>query len=137
VTTPIFRIWGTPVIDLMATRLSAVVPKYVTLLATDHQAEFIDAFSRPWHFPLAWIFPPPALVPRVLQSLNSATGTYILVVPRWEKVFWRPDLKARATAPPLPINCAAPRLIDLSTNLPPVNVKSLHLEAWRVRGGFG
>ena len=136
VTSHIFSAWGTPVIDLMATHASAVVPRYVSLLATDRNAEFTDAFSRPWHFPLAWIFPPPALVPRVLQHLNSATGTYILITPRWERVFWRPDLKARATARPLRIDCVAPRLIDLATNRPPENSASLRLEAWRVRGGF-
>lgn len=102
VTQKVFMRWGTPQIDLFATNLSKVVNSYVTRDAHDHLATFRDAFSRPWMFKLAWVFPPPPLLPQVLHHLNSALGKFIVVAPRWEKVFWRADLKSRACAPP---NC--------------------------------
>jgi len=128
VTQNIFRRWGTPDIDLFATRRSAVLPVYATLDRTDRQAAFHDAFSRTWNFRLAWIFPPPALIPRVLHHLNSATGNFILIVPRWEKVFWRPDVKVRAIQSPIRI-ASHLHLVDLTTGQPPANARALNLEA--------
>uniref|UniRef100_A0A8D8Z130 Enzymatic polyprotein n=1 Tax=Cacopsylla melanoneura TaxID=428564 RepID=A0A8D8Z130_9HEMI len=135
VTHLIFAQWGVPEIDLFATAISAVVPRYAALSIQDHQAHFVDAFSRPWKFSLAWIFPPPPLLPRVLHHLNSAEGLFILVVPCWEKVFWWPDLVARAVAPPMRVEDLEENLIDQATGRPPPDVKSLNLLAWLVRGG--
>lgn len=61
----------------------------------DRQTYFPDALNR------QWIFSSPLLTPRVLSHLNSAGGTYILIVPHWEKVFWRSGITARTVAPPL------------------------------------
>nr|CAI5846212.1 unnamed protein product [Callosobruchus analis] len=134
-TQQLFRKWGTPEVDLFATNLSAVVPNYVTMDATDHKAYFINAFSRQWVFRLAWIFPPPALIPRVLKHLNSAVGSYIMIAPRWEKVFWRPDLRDRAIDGPILIPDLRMHLKDLTTDLPPPRCDDLRLEAWKVQGG--
>jgi len=81
------------------------------------------------HCALSWIIPPPALLPRILLHLNSATGTCVLVTPRWERVFRRPDLKPLPFGPPLPTDSRPPRLLDLSTGLSPETVFSLLLEA--------
>lgn len=99
-TQKIFRKWGIPQIDLFASNLSKVVPTYVTRNVRDPQASFTDAFSKIWRYQLAWIFSPPSLIPRVLRRLNSAEGVYILIVPKWQKVFWRADLKSRVITPP-------------------------------------
>lgn len=131
----IFQLWGVPEIDLFATHRSAVVPRYAAQSLRDHQAEFVDAFSQEWNFNLAWVFPPPPLLPRVLQHLNSAQGVYIVVAPKWHQVFWRVDLKSRATRSPFRIYNLEAHLIDLETGLPPPQVNQLHLEAWRIRGG--
>nr|CAI5846316.1 unnamed protein product [Callosobruchus analis] len=128
--------WDLPVIDLFTSKLTAVVPLYAALSRNDHTALFVDAFSRQWVYHLAWIFPPPTLMPRVLQHLNSATGTYIVVVPRWEKVFWRADLKSRAIAPPFQIHNLQANLVDMSTGRPPENTKPFRLEAWKIQGGL-
>ncbi|KAI5633109.1 hypothetical protein NE865_14168 [Phthorimaea operculella] len=132
----IFHKWGIPVIDLFASEQAHVVQTYVSRDLRDQQAAFADAFSKTWDFQLAWVFPPPSLMHKVLAWLNQARGTYIVICPRWNNVFWRSDLKARALCPPFTIwdlkNC----LIDTRTMSPPPQVDSLVLEAWLTRGGM-
>ncbi|XP_060801332.1 uncharacterized protein LOC106141744 [Amyelois transitella] len=127
----IFRKWGVPEIDLFATNKSKVVPVYVSRDLRDKQALFIDAFSRRWVFRLAWIFPPPSLIPRVLAHLNRSEGTFILIVPRWDKVFWRSELCSRAIDRPFQIRNPRHHLRDLTIQKHLPNVR---LEAWRIRG---
>lgn len=133
--TAIFRSMGTPEIDLFASNLSAVVPRYVSEDHKDMSSEYTDAFSRPWNYEIAWIFPPPALIPRVLRHLNGSKGLYLLVIPKWEKAFWRAEIKKRAISPPFRIRDLKNHLRDLRTNLPPRNIQTLSLEVWKVRAG--
>ncbi|XP_063369922.1 uncharacterized protein LOC134658240 [Cydia amplana] len=131
----ILQVTGTPEIDLFASKSSAVVPKYVSEDHKDMTSEYTDAFSRPWNYKLAWIFPPPAVIPRVLVHLNGSKGIYLLVVPKWEKAFWRAEIKKRAISPPFQIQHLKNHLRDLRTNLPPRNIQNLSLEVWKVRAG--
>lgn len=134
-TSEVFALWGTPSIDLFASKRSTVVGKYVSIDAKDRGAEFIDAFSRDWDYQLAWIFPPPSLIPRVLAHLNRARGTYLLVAPDWERPFWKPDLVNRAQDPPRVIPNLREVLIDLTTGFPPPFLDQLTLQVWKVGGG--
>ena len=130
VTQALFQRWGLPGIGLFASRQSAVVRRYAAVDMRDLHADFSDAFSRPWNVGLAWVFPPSALMPRVLQHLNlhrqrevhcdrAALGQGV----------WRPDLKRRAIAPPAPLRDLEVILLGLATGCPPQRAVDFRLEA--------
>lgn len=122
-------------IDLFASQRAHVVPRYCTLDHRDQQAEFQDAFSRIWDYPLAWIFPPPFLIPKVLIHLNKCSEIFLIVTPKWDQVFWRPDLSNRATDCPWTIRNLCKVLVDTSTNKSPFKTSKMTLEVWRCGGG--
>lgn len=134
-TSIIFLMWGTPEMDLFASKTAHVIQRYVSMDVQDHQAQHHNAFCHQWHYELAWLFPPPNLIPRVLSHLNQASGRYILIAPKWNKVFWRADVQRRALRPPYPIPDLARNLIDTRTGVHPPEIQDLHLEAWLISGG--
>ncbi|KAI5645626.1 hypothetical protein NE865_02293 [Phthorimaea operculella] len=131
----IFRHYGVPQIDLFATRQTRVVERYVSKDCRDYSAQFCNAFSRPWQFQLAWVFPPPSLLPRVLHHLNSAQGEYLVVAPMWEKAFWLPELRRRALCEPLKISNLKRVLVDQSTGRAPPRIQDMKLYVWKIGGG--
>ncbi|CAH2208009.1 jg1828 [Pararge aegeria aegeria] len=134
-TTVIFQMWGTPEIDLFASKSAHVVPRYVTIDMQDQSAQHHNAFCHQWHYRLAWLFPPPNLIPRVLSHLNQSSGKYILIAPRWNKVFWQTDVQNRAIRPPFAIPDLEYTLLDTRTGTHPPEIQDLRLEAWLILGG--
>ncbi|KAK0417298.1 hypothetical protein QR680_012929 [Steinernema hermaphroditum] len=65
-TAAMFDFWGTPEIDLFATRHSAQVPAYMSY-RPDPYAVAVDAFAHKWHYGLHYAFPPFCLTGRVLK----------------------------------------------------------------------
>lgn len=135
ITNVIFQLLGTPDIDLFASYRSAVVANYVSEDAGDLKSRYTDAFSRPWQHNLGWLFPPPALIPRVLHHLETSSGVYLLIAPHWHKAFWMPEIKSRALRSPWEIPNLHQHLVDLQTNLPPPRVDDLNLQVWTIRAG--
>ena len=84
----IFQI--SPEIDLFAERLNKKLPQYCAW-KPDPYASFVDAFAVQWSdFNCVYLFPPFALVGRVLQRfLNLPQTTHaLLIVPFWKTSPW-------------------------------------------------
>lgn len=79
--------WGTPHIDLFASRLNNKCQKFVSW-KPDPWAFSIDAFAINWSFPLAYAFPPFCLISRVWQKIKSEGTKCILIAPFWPSQHW-------------------------------------------------
>lgn len=81
-------IFGTPSIDLFASRLNKQVPRFCSWLP-DPEATYIDAFTITWsQFQLVYIFPPFSLIPRCLQKLREEGAKGWFIVPLWPSQPW-------------------------------------------------
>ena len=79
--------WGTPDIDLFASRLNNKVDKYVSW-KPDPFAMHIDAFTLSWNGPLMYIFAPFSLIGRILQKIEEDGCEAIVIVPVWPTAAW-------------------------------------------------
>ena len=88
----IFRLWGTPVVDMFATVHNTHLPQFMSPVP-EPRALAIDALSQDWQGRSMYIFPPFPLLNKVIQKLGAAqTGEVILVAPWWPSQLWFPHL---------------------------------------------
>lgn len=132
----IFRLWGTPQIDLFANADNHLCPAFCSLHPAP-SAVHHDALQMSWAGLVAYAFPPFALLPKVLAKVRDERVEMILVAPNWPRRPWFPLL--------LSLLCDVPRLLplhqDLLSQVLPEkgrlyhqDAKSLHLAAWRLSG---
>lgn len=82
------HIFGTPSIDLFASRLNKQVA-YFCSWKPDPEAAYFDAFSITWTiFDLCHTFPPFSLITRCLQKMRAERAKGWMVVPLWPSQPW-------------------------------------------------
>ena len=83
--------YGTPEVDLFASRINCKLPQYYSRFA-DEQAFGIDAFHHIW-VGYIYIFPPFILINRILSKiLRDKPKKTMLIVPVWPTAVWYPKL---------------------------------------------
>jgi hypothetical protein len=132
----ISTLWGTPQIDLFASRQPAQVARFMSWWAAD-SPEAINALSMRWDFRLAFLFPPIPLLKRVVRKLEVSKGIFLLVTPYWEAQTWFASLQSLPVLEVrrLPFHDAL--VVDLATGEPPPSLEQLFLVIWRICGGLG
>lgn len=85
--------FGTPDIDLFASRINAKCKKYISW-KKDPYAFNIDAFTIDWSSFFFYAFPPFALILKVLNKIVADRATGIVVVPQWPSQAWYPLYKS-------------------------------------------
>ena len=86
-----WRLWGQPHVDLVATSETARLPTYVSPLL-DPGAWRTDTLSFPWTDLWAYMFPPFPLILEVLQRIQASNCHAVLVAPAWPSQAWFPRL---------------------------------------------
>uniref|UniRef100_A0A914YX61 Reverse transcriptase domain-containing protein n=1 Tax=Panagrolaimus superbus TaxID=310955 RepID=A0A914YX61_9BILA len=127
----LFLKWGTPEVDLFASRLNNQCRKYYSLRA-DPGAIGTDAFAHSWRNLKAYAFPPFCLAGKVLQKALGETKSLILITPAWPSSAIWPRLQAIAEGPLLIQNC---RVRSPSSEIK-LN-QNIHFAAWFICFSLG
>ena len=80
----IINTWEKPHIDLFATRLNAQLPIFMSPVV-DTMALAVDALSQSWKGITGYAFPPFALIPKVLNKIQSEECIIYLIAPCWPR----------------------------------------------------
>ncbi|GAQ87894.1 hypothetical protein KFL_003850140, partial [Klebsormidium nitens] len=80
-------------IDCFASEHNALLPAFFSELWTP-RAHAANAFAQPWSGFRCYCFPPPKLIPRVLQHALESCTDIVLVVLDWPGQFWWPLLRS-------------------------------------------
>ena len=99
VTAEIFRLWGTPQVDLFANRWTHRLPSFCSP-CPDQDAWQVDALSIDWTGLVGYAYPPGVLVPKILEKMEVQPCELLLVAPLWPSRNWYPSLLALSTEPP-------------------------------------
>lgn len=83
--------WGTPEIDMFASRINRQVQRFASW-HPDPEAEIIDSMSTSWSNVFLYAFPPFSMVGRCLQKILQDTAECILIAPAWETQNYYPML---------------------------------------------
>ncbi|XP_069811274.1 uncharacterized protein [Dendropsophus ebraccatus] len=127
----IVRLWGSPEVDLFATRENRQIDRFYSLSPMDKPMA-VDALSQTWGWDLAYAFPPIAILPRVLRKIRQDQARVILIAPFWPRRAWFSALRDLSIADPWVL----PELPDLLSQGPILHPQAqhLHLTAWLLRG---
>lgn len=83
----ITSVFGTPDIDLFATKENAKVSSFVSW-HFDPLAHAVDAFSIKWTDHNLYAFPPFSLIGRCLQKVEQEQATGLFIAPVWTTQAW-------------------------------------------------
>ena len=126
----IFGFWGTPVVDMFDTVSNSRHPQFMSPIP-EPRALAVDALSQDWQGRPMYMFPPFALLSKVIQKLRSTQeAEVILIAPWWPKQLF-PHLLSLCVDHPL----FFPYRRDLLSQQDQRYVsdrKSYRLHAWRL-----
>ena len=127
----IFRVWGTPEVDMFATLSNSHLPRFMSPIP-ELRALAVDALSQDWQGMSMYMFPPFPLLNKVMQKLRSTqVAEVILVVPWWLSQSWFPHLPRLCVEHPLVL----PYRRDFLSQQDQKYIsdgKSYHLHVWRL-----
>ena len=82
------RLWETPHVDMFATQFTKKLPNYYSPVP-DPACLGVDALSQNWDSLVGYAFPPPSLIPLILNKLETHQHcTLIIIIPLWERKHW-------------------------------------------------
>lgn len=128
----IFDHWGSPLVDLFATRHNKKCAAFVSPVP-DREALDIDALSMSWEGMDAYAYPPTQILSQVLQKFRETSQCRLLLVaPFWPRQAWFPILRGLTQDPPLELPISRTMLMQPTSNMFHQSPEFLALHVWRL-----
>lgn len=127
----IFLRFSTPNIDLFATRENKKLPVFCSPFP-DQLAWAVDALSVPWKGMFAYAFPPPVLIPQVLQKVRKEPCLLVLVAPHSPRQSWYPILLDLLVDIPRKLPITEDMLTQKKGQIRHADPESLNLVVWKI-----
>jgi len=126
----VFEQWGTPLLDLFATRYNNRLPVFVSPVP-DPTALDVDALSISWEGFDAYAFPPHVIMTSVLRKFEETKFCrLVLIAPHLPQQSWFPLLMALKSGGPLPLPPTRTMLKQPQSDVFHQDPGSLRLHAW-------
>lgn len=126
--------FGTPEIDLFASKLNTQCTKYVSW-GRDPEAIAYDAFTIDWsQWKFIYAFPPFCIILRVLKKWSADQAEGVFVGPVWTTAPWYPVLMKMTKRPPLYLKRGKRTLTQPSTGEPHPLHKKIQMAAYLLSG---
>ena len=137
----VFRRFGNPDIDLMATQASRKVPRFISRCRGDKETIVLDSMSSKvkwdeWELP--YLFPPFSLIGRCLQKIREQEVRRIIVIIPWQpQALYLGTALSMSLEPPVRLDHRKDLVMDLSTGLVPARWRTMQLIACLLTGKPG
>ena len=130
----LFREWGTPQVDLFATRYNHKCLVFVSPVPDD-LAYGTDALSLDWNRLWGYAFPPQPILNKVLQKVRTSECRVILIASAWVQQPYYPDLLELSVRPPFRLPPLQDLLSQPLTGVLHQQPEVLQLHAWLLSTG--
>ena len=130
----LFREWGTPQVDLFATRYNHKCLVFVSPVPDD-LAYGTDALSLEWNNLWGYAFPPQPILNKVLQKVRTSKCRLILIASAWAQQPYYPDLLELSVRPPFRLPPLQDLLSQPLSGVLHQQPEVLQLHAWLLSTG--
>ena len=127
----LFNIYTKPNIDLFATRENRKIQIFCSPYP-EPEAWNCDALACSWTGIYAYAFPPPILIPRILQKMKQEMCTLLLIAPLSPRQSWYPTLLSLLVDIPMMLPLREDLLSQRKGQIKHPDPQSLKLAAWKI-----
>ncbi len=125
----LWQVWDKPLVDMFATKDNCKMSLYVSPIP-DSQAVGVDALAMDWKGQHMYMYPPTAILAKVLEKMLSQECSAVLIAPAWSQQRWYPSLLEMLMDHPVKLPEWPTLLKQPKTAIFHPRPEILHLHAW-------